>query len=79
MASTRLNIALIILEQYAYMCDLKRTLDATVLVYYIYHSKPNADYATGPLRLRNAVWNREDGVFVVSHCLLPAGAHSVLP
>jgi hypothetical protein len=59
-------------EQYAYMCDLKRTLDATVTIFRFCESL-GVDQSLGPLCLGNAFRDRENCVFVVFNCVLSTG------
>ena len=60
-------------EQYAYMCDLKRTLDATVSIHIATRMTRVITGIPGPLRARDALWNRQDGIIAVSDCFLSAG------
>ncbi|KAK1232220.1 TFIIH/NER complex ATP-dependent 5'-3' DNA helicase subunit [Marasmius sp. AFHP31] len=57
-------------EQYAYMCDLKRTLDATVLGFLNLSNCCSYTSIEGTLCARNAFRDWKDGVIVVPHCIL---------
>ena len=59
-------------EQYAYMCDLKRTLDATVTDLHFYRTH-TVDQSLGTLRLGNAFWDRENCILAVVNCVISAG------
>lgn len=61
-------------EQFAYMCDLKRTLDATVCNFLIV--RPHSPlcrccHVTGALRPRDAIWDGQDRVPSLPHRVLP--------
>jgi len=58
-------------EQYAYMCDLKRTLDATVCLVDM-SGMPCAE-SLGPLRAGDALGDRKDSISLVPHRVLPTG------
>lgn len=72
-----LELHLTRVEQYAYMCDLKRTLDATVSSIII--PLPEHRVITqnlGPLRFGDAFWNWEDCFSVIPDCLLPTSMNA---
>jgi hypothetical protein len=67
----RINFVLMFFEeQYAYMCDLKRTLDATVCKCSPELTRNLNQCLLGSLRAGNAIWNGKNGVAVVSHCFI---------
>jgi len=59
-------------EQYAYMCDLKRTLDATVTVPPLFINAA-ATTSIGTLRARDAFRDGEDGFAPLLDRFLPTG------
>src|SRR5579863_735850 len=63
-------------EQYAYMCDLKRTLDATVCTYGYFQAICSC-HTAGTLRTGNAFRDREDSLPALLNRLVSAGIYSV--
>ena len=69
----------IVTEQYAYMCDLKRTIDATVNTSSPCSPDPRSRALrahAGPLRPRDALGHRQDRLAPVPDRLLPTGESS---
>lgn len=66
------------LEQYAYMCDLKRTLDATVSIVPLETEFYVVIVTSGTLRTRDAFRNWQDCVSSISDRVVPTGEHPAL-
>lgn len=64
------------LEQYAYMCDLKRTLDATVSLPTASAKAKLTQFITGSLCARDAFGNWQNCVPALAHRLISAGSFS---